>query len=486
MNTVVRAARHRFRLGAAIGATILALAAAVLVAQRLRLPESQLARLLAERLGVPVTIGGLSLGQAGAGVALHVRQLRIGPEGAPVLEARQVVVACASLSDALDLRIDELHLQAPVLRLARDAAGRLALPLPAGGDGGGRWPKVRVEQARLLLDASLGSEGELTLPRLQLTPTADGSLELAGEVRGGLRAPRALIVDLRVAARIGAGRDALTQIGIEGTLLDAALGEARALELRLAELRLSGGGAVDGRGLALRARLLRASGVEIGLSASAAESRLDGAGLRLAPLALELAGSAGGEPVRIAAAATALQFASDAVQADGLQVDAEASRGALSGRMSMQGELGFAPSGGLATLTAQRLEASLTMPGGRPLGFDGRAGLAADLAQRVASGSIDGRLDGEPLQLALHYRGAAEPPLQLIGRLRAIDLDHVGAVGGGTDGRGDDAQGAMPAWPLALDLRVDRLTRQGLVLEGTRLRYSPAPRQAAERAGDAG
>ncbi len=477
MSAGVRAARHRFRLAVAIGVTILALIGAAIVAQRQRLPERQLARVLAERLGVPVAIGELSVGQDGAGFALRAQRLRIGPDGAPLLELRQVVVSSASLADVLDARIDEVRLQAPVLRLARDATGRLALPLPAGGEGGGRWPKMRIEDGRLLLDPSLGGAGELRLPRLTVTPAADGGLELAGEIEGSLSSPRALAVELRVAAHVDAERAALSRIAIDGMLADAAFGQARAIELRLGELQVSDDHAADGRGLALSARLQWPSGREIGLAASAAGMRLDASGLRLSPLALDLTGDVDGEPIRLASAASELRLSAEAVEAAGLQLDAKASRGPLAGRLSLQGEFRYKPSDGSATLTAQRLEASLAGAAGSPLGFDGRAGLAADLPQQTASGSIDGRLDGAPLQLALLYRAATEPPLQLIGRLSRIDLDRLGALGGDAESTAGGASGAMPAWPLVLDLRVDWLTRQELVLQGARLRYSPPPRR---------
>jgi len=190
-----------------------------------------------------------------------------------------------------------------------------------------------------------------------------------------------------------------------------------------------------------------------------------------------------GEAFRIASSATELLLAEGAVRADGLQLEADGSRGPLAGRLSLRGEFAFEPASGAAKLSAQRLEASVSSPGADPIVFAGRAGLAAEAAHGAASGVLDGLLDGAPMQLALVYRVQAEPVLQLTGRLRRLDMDRLAAFAGGADGSGSDASGPLPAWPLALDLSIERLTLQDLVLEGTRLRYRSAPRPAG-RPGD--
>lgn len=474
-------AKRRWLIYAAVAVAVGV--AIAMIAGRRHWPEARLAREIERRLGVPVAIGDVGLGEGM--LAVRLGRLRVGPARSPLLAIDSVEISAASIGDVLAGRIDRIRASGVTWRPANAGEAVPTWTAAAGGSeaeaGSEGLPQVVVEQARLALDAVPGVTGHLTLSKLSLAPAGAGAMKLTADGHLSLAAPTGLDADLTVVAEVDLRRELVRSVDVGGRLALSGGGEASALRLRLGELRSGEADSLVGREGGGSAIVRAVDGTIVGLAWSLPEFVV-AAGRATSPL-LSLAASATMAP------GAGMWASLQAVEGDasGLRVARLATRMAARAAavpldLEASASLAFSRPSSTLAMGIEALTLAVAADSTDRLRLRGRGAMQADLAAGTVSARIVGTLDDSPATLGVGYRASSSPPFSVVGELQRFDLGRIVALPYGRDGKAQRAAGAdlLPNWPLSVDLRIALLESEGVIVEDARLRYRPDTQSRAE------
>ncbi|WP_230970454.1 AsmA family protein [Nitrogeniibacter aestuarii] len=377
----------------------------------------------------PTGTRALTVDLIGGEVELHQRadggwifpERVAGPAGDPSTSAPFVTLDRLTLAD-VKLKLIP-HDAPPIEGLVREGS------IVASGD---RW---RIDLAGAGRREALGGDGQLT-SGLHIEGEAIRLDEIGFHGEVGYGGTQIEVPQLTVGAiRLADGRFALTGLSGQVTLRHGA--EAGTLSLSVSVPAIEGApDAWSGRVGPVEARLEGAYASRLTLDEMAVSG--DSAALRVTPLRAHLTATTpqGEVELRTGSGAVAYAIQEGVVAVDGLSLTAQVPDPARAGaRVSVTAEL-------TGTL----------MPDGPE-----------------AQGVVTAHAEGSTLNGALTYSAEASPPWRLDATVDQLDLDRW-TPPPATDGDTEVALDVWRDWPVLLDLRVGRLTWQGMVARDAEVR----------------